>query len=249
MASILQEKLLEASCVGDIEAVAALLSQNTDINGKNIVNGWTALHWACKRNNEEIVRILLNSGANKDTVNNKGEKPVDVTTSESIVGLLGGTLNKSTGNHFDEEVGVRFSPNYLKNAPLNGQVDIGRLRSKHTDFSAMQTTALPAAQNDDLVLLLRRHGSTDPDFIEIEIPKWKLTYNTLLKICCEELEVFEGQVERIRKLPNTRLRKDTDVKRLLNGQELEIVLKTPNGEKTANCYQSISTCKNQTILY
>lgn len=100
------------------------------------------------------------------------------------------------------------------------------------------------------MLKVKIHGSCDPDFIEIEIPKWKLTYNNLLKICCEELEVMEGQVERIRKLPNTRLRKDSDVKRLKDYQAIEIVLKSSlNNEKSNNCYQSISTCKNQTILY
>lgn len=132
----------------------------------------------------------------------------------------------------------------------------------------MPTTSLPTTQNDgiidrwrnshilkfinilDLVLKVKIHGSTDPDFIEIEIPKWKLTYNNLLKICCEELEVMDCQVERIRKLPNTRLRKDSDVKRLKEFQALELVLKAPvAGDKSSNCYQSISTCKNQTILY
>lgn len=61
---------------------------------------------------------------------------------------------------------------------------------------------------------------------------------------------MDCQVERIRKLPNTRLRKDSDVKRLKEYQALELVLKPPvTGDKSSNCYQSISTCKNQTILY
>lgn len=75
-----------------------------------------------------------------------------------------------------------------------------------------------------------------------------MTYANLLHICCEELDIKENQVERIRKLPNTRLRKDSDVKRLTDLQSLEIVLKT-TGDKLSNSYQSISTCKNQTILY
>lgn len=101
-----------------------------------------------------------------------------------------------------------------------------------------------------MVLKVRIHGSHDPDYIEVEIPRWKLTYNNLTKICCEELQIGENDVERIRKLPDTRLRKDSDVKRLKEYQCLELVLKTPIiSEKVLNCYQSISTCKNQTILY
>lgn len=100
------------------------------------------------------------------------------------------------------------------------------------------------------MLKVKVHDSNDPDFIEVEIPRWKLTYNNLLKICCEELGIAESQVERLRKLPDTRLRKDSDVKRLKEFQALEIVLKTPvSVDKPSNRYQSISTCKDQTILY
>ncbi|KAJ8932427.1 hypothetical protein NQ314_014684 [Rhamnusium bicolor] len=242
MASILEEKLREAACLGDIEAVTALLSQNIDINSQNSVNGWTALHWACKRGNEDIVKLLVSHGADKEVKNFKGEAPSDLC-------VYPGTL-KQLGVQQDE-LGLKFIPNYIRSPPLNGQVDIGsRIRPKHTDISSMPTTTLPATQNDDLVLKIKIHGSGDPDFIEIEIPKWKLTYNNLLKICCEELEIMECQVERVRKLPNTRLRKDSDVKRLKEYQALELVLKVPlSGDKAANCYQSISTCKDQTILY
>ncbi|KRT78603.1 hypothetical protein AMK59_8378, partial [Oryctes borbonicus] len=116
----------------------------------------------------------------------------------------------------------------------------------------MPTTALPAQSDGtfNLILKIRIAGSTDPDFIEIEVPYWKLTFATLVKMCCEELGVEEAQVERIRKLPNTRLRKDSELKRLVNFQCLEVVLKTPiNNEKYCNSYQSISTHKDQTILY
>lgn len=100
------------------------------------------------------------------------------------------------------------------------------------------------------MLKIRVGGSCDPDFIEVDIPRWKLTYSDLMKICCEELEITESQVERIRKLPNTRIRRDKDVRRLVNFQQLELVLKASfNGDKTSNCYQSISACKDQTILY
>lgn len=102
----------------------------------------------------------------------------------------------------------------------------------------------------EIVLKIRISGSSDPDFIEVELPKWKLTYNNLLKLCCEELQCSEDQVERIRKLPNTKLRSDRDIGRLENFQEIEIIIKGPPGsDKPTNCYQSISTCKDQTILY
>lgn len=40
MASILEEKLREAACLGDTEAVETLLAQNVNVNSQNPVNGW-----------------------------------------------------------------------------------------------------------------------------------------------------------------------------------------------------------------
>ena len=61
------------------------------------------------------------------------------------------------------------------------------------------------------------------DFVEVEVPS--LSYSSLLKCCCEELEVPPEGVARIRKLPNVWIRKDKDVQRLTEGQELEVILK------------------------
>lgn len=52
-----------------------------------------------------------------------------------------------------------------------------------------------------------------------------LTYEALLKACAEEIEVEISQVAKIRKLPNVLVRRDRDVQRLKEGQELEVVLK------------------------
>jgi ankyrin repeat protein len=47
-----------------------------DVNSQHRINKWTALHWAAKRNNPEIVKILIENGAEKLVENDKGEKTV-----------------------------------------------------------------------------------------------------------------------------------------------------------------------------
>lgn len=114
----------------------------------------------------------------------------------------------------------------------------------------------------ELVLKIRVANAADPDFVEIELSRDELTYQSLLSVCCEELDLNACQILKLRKLPNTRLRKDKDVQRLQNFQEIEIVINTnmykniqsSNGIANnlptlpANGYQSISK-KDQTILY
>lgn len=45
------------------------------------------------------------------------------------------------------------------------------------------------------------------DFIEIELDRQELTYKELLRVSCHELGVNPEHVQKIRKLPNTMLRK------------------------------------------
>lgn len=59
----------------------------------------------------------------------------------------------------------------------------------------------------ELVLKVRVQNLRDSDFIEIELDRQELTYQDLLRVSCCELGVNPEQVEKIRKLPNTLVRK------------------------------------------
>uniref|UniRef100_A0A8C2VSR3 Ankyrin repeat domain 40 n=2 Tax=Chinchilla lanigera TaxID=34839 RepID=A0A8C2VSR3_CHILA len=87
------------------------------------------------------------------------------------------------------------------------------------------TGAFPFSMQE-LVLKVRIQNPSlrENDFIEIELDRQELTYQELLRVSCCELGVNPDQVEKIRKLPNTLLRKDKDVARLQDFQELELVL-------------------------
>lgn len=116
------------------------------------------------------------------------------------------------------------------------------------------------------MLKVRIADSGELDFIEIELPKSELTFSKLLEICSKELNVPGDSIAKIRKLPNTVLRKDKDVQRLVNFQELEVVLLKSGNTSGAhlasasssiqstlltnrNQYESISQKKDQTVLY
>ncbi|XP_012318904.1 putative ANKRD40 C-terminal-like protein [Aotus nancymaae] len=75
----------------------------------------------------------------------------------------------------------------------------------------------------ELVLKVRIQSPKENDFIEIELKRQELSYQNLLKVSCCELGINPEQVE-IRKLPNTLLRKDQDIRRLRDFQEVELIL-------------------------
>ncbi|KAM9208868.1 putative ANKRD40 C-terminal-like protein [Dugong dugon] len=78
---------------------------------------------------------------------------------------------------------------------------------------------------------VRIQNPKENDFIEIELNREEQSYQNLLKVSCCELGIYPEQVEKIRKLPNTLLRKDKDILRLQDFQEVELILmKTGNSE-------------------
>ena len=86
----------------------------------------------------------------------------------------------------------------------------------------------------ELTVRVRIADSGETDFVEVDVKE--LTYLSLLKCCCEELEVPLQEVLKLRKLPNILIRKDKDVSRLGHGQELEMVLRS-----NASVHQAVMT--------
>ena len=78
-------------------------------------------------------------------------------------------------------------------------------------------------------------GSSDSDFVELEF--CSPSYQALLRACCEELELQPSDVLKIRKLPNVWVRKDRDVQRMREGQELEVVVRP----EVAACHVVVKT--------
>lgn len=379
----LQERLREASALGDIDEVRTLVESGVNVNSQNEINGWTCLHWACKRNHKHIVSYLLKCGADIDILTAKDELASQLTSKPDIKRLLGVEVEEVPEVKESE---LPIIPNYLSNPPFiysklgnqaealmnqhltqNGSGDHAEDSSSesvplspvheaqktqisqspinpstqqqgqtgnrgfipvceqngtstspppsqnhtvvncsvpmdlsvephlnHADYqhvvahngtmcspplaspspslatnSGSQVQApvpstnpavsrqqsipqqltcgqtggqMPAFQPffftstfpvnvQELVLKVRiqNPNARENDFIEIELDRQELTYRSLLRVCCRELDISAEHVEKIRKLPNTMLRKDKDVARLQDFQELEVVLEKAEG--------------------
>ena len=60
--SALEEQLRESACYGDQDAMTSLLQAGVNVNSANSINGWTALHWACKVKSRQSYFMLLTAG-------------------------------------------------------------------------------------------------------------------------------------------------------------------------------------------
>ena len=105
---------------------------------------------------------------------------------------------------------------------MNG-LHLHRPQLKDKDALDHGNPHLSSSSSSLLVVKVRVCGSGECDFVEVEVGP--LTYPALMTACCEELELATSDVAKIRKLPNILIRKDKDVQRMKDGQELELVLK------------------------
>ena len=101
----LEELLRENACSGNVDKLGVLVCAGVDVNSQNMVNGWTALHWAAKRNHKQVVLFLLENGANPGVRSFKNELPSDVTQSEELKELLLDAERKSL-----KDFNARHSP-------------------------------------------------------------------------------------------------------------------------------------------
>ncbi|XP_059006376.1 ankyrin repeat domain-containing protein 40 isoform X3 [Mustela lutreola] len=110
-----QERLREAAALGDIREVQKLVESGVDVNSQNEVNGWTCLHWACKRNHGQVVSYLLQSGADKEILTTKGEMPVQLTSRREIRKIMGVEEDDGADSlpQLKKESELPFVPNYL----------------------------------------------------------------------------------------------------------------------------------------
>ena len=67
--------LFEAVFVGDVAEIKRLIASGVDVDEKH-KTGYTSLHFACLRKKEDCVRVLLQHGADPNTVDRYGSTPL-----------------------------------------------------------------------------------------------------------------------------------------------------------------------------
>ena len=246
--SELDEPFREACCNGNTEVVYKLLNSGIDVNSQNKVNGWTGLHWAAKRGHGCIISALLKNNADPSINNFNGESAVDVSKNENTRAILQNKLQsksevcanvnkndetKKVNSNTSDDTHINFIPNYLlnpvfphlqQNIPENMDKPSNRFSNDNLLLHSEMEQTINTISNDENELVLKVRVIYSSDFIEVELNLNELTYDNLLNVCCDELNVNKVNVIKIRKLPNTILRKDKDVRRLKQFQELELVV-------------------------
>ncbi|XP_054833747.1 ankyrin repeat domain-containing protein 40-like isoform X2 [Eublepharis macularius] len=152
MSSPLEERLREAAARGELEDVQALLQKGVDVNARDESNGWTCLHWACKRNHIQVVLYLLACGADKEIVTNEGDQAAYLTSKAEIKRMLG----VEDDNQEESNLSLPVVANSLTN-PLFPCQEMEKVPS----ISAPQDTSTVISEGDSTPCLSATHEDKD----------------------------------------------------------------------------------------
>ncbi|CAF2154259.1 unnamed protein product [Rotaria magnacalcarata] len=213
-----EELLRELASKGDIHQIQTLLSNkpNLNVNSQNAMNGWTALHWAAKRNHTQVVEYLLEKGANKDIQTNDKLTPAHVCNNESLRKIL--ESNTSDNNASYESIAnatLPIIPNYLRHPVFPYISSEPRSNLPNLLANDTQTITLLCRIADD---------PSETDYVEFEFNKSPIigSFERLQSNICHELDI--DRIDKLRRLPCVRVRNDRDVERLKDNHMLEVIL-------------------------
>jgi len=83
----MEHPLFISVCKKEVNIIYLLYMYGCDMNSID-EDGWNGLHYACRVNNIQFVKVLLDLGTNKYHQNYQGHLPVNMTSNENIINLL-----------------------------------------------------------------------------------------------------------------------------------------------------------------
>ncbi len=187
----LNDKLYEATRVGDVAAVKSLLDKGADVNAK-FRYGATALFKAAERGHTEVVKLLLERGA-------------DTTVKDTFYGAT--AMTWALDNKHVEVVSLLLDKDkesiedVLMTGARGGNVELVRMAlSKGSAKPEMLTAALVAAtsgeeKNAEIAEMLKKAGAVPPPEIDAAtlqtyVGKYKNEQGTEANVMLKEGKLF-----------------------------------------------------------
>lgn len=160
----------------DFDKVKTYISSNTDKINKRFTDDKTALEIAIKQNDEKLVKLLLDNGANANTPLHKKflkDDLVEVKVKEN-------NWQKAIITNFNKDKNNNESYNVKYYNAENGSYNTSFSNKNKDDFRHYITHPLQIAKNKDIAKLLKDKGSNKPQYSEKNIelyPIWAFDDN------------------------------------------------------------------------
>eukprot|EP01129_Flabellula_baltica_P001452 TRINITY_DN11345_c0_g1_i1.p1 TRINITY_DN11345_c0_g1~~TRINITY_DN11345_c0_g1_i1.p1 ORF type:complete len:238 (-),score=47.96 TRINITY_DN11345_c0_g1_i1:42-755(-) len=225
--------LSEACYVGNYNIVSKHVNRDPSlINDQNPMNGYTPLHWACKGNQNDIVSFLIQHGADQTILNSQGKQPYELASDPSVLSLFGVQENETIQNLNTTSTLSGVKP--MRDAVISNYQSDNQTAVNRDPFPKQSVISpskpikpdpkslnLPVREVKPLLdgIVLRAKITGDPYFIEFLFKESK--FSDLQEKLKTELDIHDNF--RIVKFPDTLVRNDWDVSRLIDGTDLCVI--------------------------
>ncbi|OZC07937.1 ankyrin repeat protein [Onchocerca flexuosa] len=225
----IQMDFLEVCSFGDLEKAKAMLKNGkVDKNFQHHGNGWTALHWAARRNHQEIVELLLRAGFDPKLPAKDGKTPLDLVTSEAVKEILIQSENINANQEDTHSLPIKHE------IYSNGKLD----SLNHTRFLLVRTNSR-ALLNIDPFQISFSIGNTNESFKRVvlhgccSVDVLKLTIERAMK---------KGRVLDVITLPDkVKIKTEQQIRDLASHQKVEVVFSPAEMNEEMSCAQKLSS--------
>lgn len=168
-ANIMDGMLVLAAKCNDIDIVDLLIRSGADVDDKNHLQ-WTALHEACLQHDEQLIRLLIQRGAEISPVDKRGRTPFSLLNPDEVDydGCLVSMVEKFSLLSFENLPISGSDANFIQDKPMAPEhfekciAELGRLSSTefvhgHSFYSVLKMSIgmkklAKYATNEELVL-------------------------------------------------------------------------------------------------
>lgn len=124
---LLNREFFEGVRAGDLEKTKEALEAGADVNAKDIMTYRTALVWAIMTKDRNMVELLLENGADPNTVSVSNNPPLVYAVAADLPEVAEMLLEKGADANAKDSGGVSV----LKQAAMNTSVELVKLLKQH----------------------------------------------------------------------------------------------------------------------
>jgi len=153
-----EDKFIAFAANGELEKVENYIKKEININAKN-KSKWTALAYACKYNHIEIVKLLIDNGADVNIAVNTGSTPLHIALNGGNTEIAEYLIENNADINVKDIMGMSALAWAAKQGDLELVIFLVKNGADINSQNVNSRTVLDVATNNNVKIYLRTKGA------------------------------------------------------------------------------------------
>jgi len=162
-----EDKFIALAANGELNKVRNYLKKGIDINARNKAK-WTALAYACKYNHNEVIKLLVDSGANVNQTVNVGSTPLQIALNNDNTEIAEYLISHNADIDIKDIMGMTALAWSAKQGDLKNVIFLIKHGADINSINVNSRTVLDIAINKNVKIYLKIKGAkTSKELLKI----------------------------------------------------------------------------------